>query len=84
MDRQALYDAWAGTDGYTPGKQRPAWVREHRDDLMDVLDVSEEIPTDASLAAVRDWLERYRGTVTRQLNDAEDGSDPHDAEESDE
>jgi hypothetical protein len=55
-------------------RDRPAVVRNHRDGLMAHLDVSEAIPTD-SLASVRDWMDRYAGTVTTQLTDAAEGGD---------
>jgi len=50
-------------------KDRPAVVREHREELMEQLSVEEPIPDTDSLAEVRDWLERYKSTVTHQLSE---------------
>jgi hypothetical protein len=61
-------------------KDRPAFVREYRDELHEHISTEEEIPDSDSLKAVREWLGRYKGTVTRQLNDDVDGTDPHDSE----
>ena len=72
MDLGDLRRAWHAT-----GKDRPAWVREHADDLRSHLTIDEDIPDEGSMYRLRDWLERYRGTVTRQLDDAIDGADPH-------
>jgi len=75
MDRADLYEYFQER-----GKDRPVWVRENRDLLMEHLNVDEPIPGDeASTYAVRDWLDRYRGTVSRQLSpdDSEDGDTPN-------
>jgi len=77
MERQELYEYFKerGTD-------RPVWVRENRDELMEHLNVDEPIPgEEASTYEVRDWLERYRSTISRQLNDDSDDADPHDEQE---
>lgn len=73
MDPSELYQAWQAQS------DRPAWVREHRDQLNEHTDTSEPVP-DGSLAEVRDWIRRYKGTVTRQLDDAVPGTDPQNDE----
>jgi hypothetical protein len=73
MDREELRALW------DRNKDRPAFVREHREEIHDHTDTSEPIP-DGSLAEVRHWLDSYKGTVTRQLNDDSPGTDPQDAE----
>lgn len=70
MDLGDLRRSWHAT-----GKDRPAWVREHADALREHLTIDEDIPDEGSMYALRDWLERYRGTVTRQLDDAIDAED---------
>ena len=52
-------------------KDRPAFVREHREAIHDAVDVSEEIP-DGPLHEVRNWLDRYKSTVTKQLEGDDD------------
>ncbi|GGO03493.1 hypothetical protein [Haloarcula pellucida] len=47
---------------------RPAWVRRHREALMDATGL--EIPQD--LAAVDDWLDRYKAHMTRKLRNDHD------------
>jgi len=49
-------------------KDRPAFVREHREAIHQHTDTDEEIPN-GSLAEVRGWLDDYKGVVTRQLPD---------------
>lgn len=71
MDRDELYELWQAN------KDRPAFVLEHREELADHTDTSDPIPT-SSIYEVRQWLKNYSGTVTRQLNDDEDGTDPTD------
>lgn len=73
-EARALWDA---------NNDRPAVIREYRDELNAHIDTAEEIP-DGSLFEVREWLGRFKGTVTRQLNDAAAGTDPHDSEGIDE
>ena len=63
MDAAQLRDDWKQNN------HRPAWVREHSDAIHEHTDTSEPIPN-GSLHAVRQWLDDYRGVVTRQLNDA--------------
>jgi hypothetical protein len=75
MDRRRAYELWHEY-GY---KNRPAWVREHRDELHEHIDTSEDIP-DGPIYEVEAWLDRFKGTVTRQLNDDADGTDPQDEE----
>jgi len=74
MDRDEMYELWQRHN------DRPAFVREYREELMAHLSVDDPIPESDSLAQIRDWMNRYAGTVSRQLNDDSDGSDPHDAE----
>jgi len=64
-------------DRWQANNHRPTWVRENRDELNDATELSEPVP-DGSVFEIRRWLERYKGTVTRQLNDDEPGTDPHD------
>jgi hypothetical protein len=73
MDREELRALW------DRNKDRPAFVREHREAIHGHTETSDPIP-DGSLAEVRRWLESYKGTVTRQLNDESPGTDPQDAE----
>lgn len=68
MDRSELFDVWQAN------KYRPAVVRQYREEIHDHTNTSDEIP-DGSLFDVRQWLRRYRGTVTRQLSDGENGKD---------
>lgn len=75
MDRDSLFDAWQAN------KDRPAWVRENRDEIHDQTNTSEAIP-DGSIYEVRQWLQSYKGAVTRQLQpdddpdaDADDSTD---------
>lgn len=70
MQRSELYELWE------LNKDRPAFVREYRDEIHGHTDTSEPIPT-GSLHDVRQWLEKYKGTVTRQLDDDSDDTDPH-------
>jgi hypothetical protein len=71
MDRSDLYELWQRN------KDRPAFVRSHREAIHDHTDTEAPIP-DGSLYQVRQWLDSYKGTVTRQLNDDTDGTDPQD------
>lgn len=50
-------------------KHRPAWLRERRAELHEALTVDEPIPDSGALSELRDWLDRYAPTVTRQLDD---------------
>jgi len=71
MDRSELYKEW------TENNDRPAWVRARREDIHEHTSTSDPIPN-GSLFEVEQWLNSYKGTVTRQLNDSEDGTDPTD------
>jgi hypothetical protein len=60
---------------------RPQFYREHRDEFAAHLSetTANKMPSpDASTYEWRQWLESHKGTVTRQLNDSEDGTDPTD------
>jgi len=62
-------------------KDRPTAVREHRDTVADAVSdsVAAELPApDDSPFAYRQFLNDYKGTVTRQVNDDEPGTDPTD------
>jgi len=74
IDRDELYQLWQDN------KDRPAWVRQHASELSEHTNTSEPIPTNGSLFDVRQWLKDYKGTVTRQLNDDADGTDPQDTD----
>jgi hypothetical protein len=69
MDQREVFEEWQAN------KDRPAYVREHRETLAEHIDTSDPIPEDGTLSRVRDWLQRYRGTVTRQLNPNSGGED---------
>lgn len=68
MDREQLYEEWQANN------DRPAYVREHRETIEAHTDTSDPIPEDASLHEIREWLNRYKSTVTRQLA-PEEGED---------
>lgn len=70
MDRSELFDVWQRN------KDRPAFVREYADEIEAHTDTSDPVP-DGTLFDVRQWLDSYKGTVTRQLDDSADGTDPH-------
>jgi hypothetical protein len=42
-------------------------IRNHREALLEHLDVDDPIPT-GSLADIRDWMDRYASVVSKQLN----------------
>jgi hypothetical protein len=71
MERAELFDLWERN------KDRPAFVREYADEIEQHTDTADPVP-EGTLFDVRQWLESYKGTVTRQLNDDEDGTDPTD------
>jgi hypothetical protein len=73
MDRAELYELWQRN------KDRPAFVRNYREEIHEHTDTEDPIP-DGSLFQVRQWLDSYKGVVTRQLNDDTDGTDPKDQE----
>lgn len=47
---------------------RPAWVRRHRDEIA--AETGLEPPR--NLAELDSWLDDYKGTVTRKLNNTDD------------
>lgn len=60
---------------------RPQAVRAHREKILEATTdaVAEKMPApDASTYEYRQFLNSHAGVVTRQINDNEDGSDPHD------
>jgi len=68
MDADELLDLWnqeAGRD--RQNKDRPAFVRQHRDALMEHTNTDDPIPEDGTAAELREWLGAYKSTVTRQL-----------------
>jgi hypothetical protein len=78
MDRQALRELWARNN------DRPQFVRNYHDAFQEHLSdtTAGHLPDpDASTFAYRQFLNDYKGTVTRQLNDESPGSDPQDTEE---
>lgn len=75
MDRETL------AAQFQTNNHRPAWVMENREALEEHIDTSDPIPANGSLYEIRQWLARFKGTVTRQLNDSEDGTDPQDEAE---
>lgn len=63
-------------------KDRPSWVRNNRDAIMERVETDDPIPE--SLAAVGEWLDRYKSTVTAQLNpDNQDDSQDNETEDED-
>lgn len=68
MERAELFEAWQQR------KDSAQWVRAHRDEIHEHVDVSEPIPTGGT-AAVTDWLARFKGTVTEQLDDGTEGDE---------
>lgn len=68
MDRAELREQWHENN------DRPHWVRAHRDDLHEHTDTSEPIPS-GGVAAVADWLSRYKATVTTQLKPGDPDAD---------
>lgn len=60
MDREQLYNEWRANN------DRPVYVREHRETIMEHIDVSDPIP-EGSAHEVREWLKRYKSAVTKQL-----------------
>jgi hypothetical protein len=61
MDQAELFEVWQRN------KHRPAFVRNYAEEIAQYINTEDPIPEGDSLAATRRWLERYRGTVTRQL-----------------
>lgn len=68
MDEAELYEHWQSN------KDRPAWVLEHRDEIHEHTDTDDPVPT-SGMFDVRQWLDSYKGVVTRQLT-PEDGETP--------
>jgi hypothetical protein len=69
------------TDTWDQVKGRPQAVRAHREELLEATSdaVAEAMPgPDASTYEYRQFLNSHAGVVTRQINDDESGSDPHD------
>jgi len=62
MDREELREVWS------ENKDRPAFVREHREEIHEYTDTNDPVP-DGSLHEVRQWLDRFKSTVTRQLGE---------------
>jgi len=50
-------------DTYEQNKDRPAWVRRHRDELQELTGLA--IPR--SLPAVADWLDGYQSHLTKRM-----------------
>lgn len=73
MERDELRELWKHN------KDRPAFVREYREEIHEHTDLSEPIP-EGSLFEVRKWLDSYKGVVTRQIDDDSPGTDPQNAE----
>ena len=68
MDAEDLLEVWEQHN------DRPQFVIEHADALEEHTNTSESIPTDRVYKA-REWLDRYRAVVTRQLREAVENSD---------
>jgi hypothetical protein len=63
-----LYHEWQNHN------DRPAWVRENADRIDAAVDTSEPVPT-GELADVRDWVDRFKSTVSKQLQPDDGGSE---------
>lgn len=61
LSRADLRELWGRN------KHRPAFIREHRDAIATHTNLDESPPESDSLFQMREWLDRYMGTVTRQL-----------------
>jgi hypothetical protein len=62
-------------------QDRPQAVRAHREEILEATTdaVAKAMPgPDASTHAYRQFCNSHAGVVTRQINDDEPGSDPHD------
>ena len=78
MDRETLYEL------HQRNGDRPQFYREHRDAFAEHLSdtTAQKLPDpDASTFEWRQFIEKHRGVITRQLNDSEDGTDPTDADD---
>jgi len=60
MDADEIARLWASN------KHRPAFVREHADEIEQHTDIDEAIP-DTTLAEVAQWCDRHAETVDDQL-----------------
>lgn len=81
MDKADLRRAWhASAHGGKQNKDRPAFVREHREALAEHT-AADLPPPDAELAAYREWLADHKGAVTRQLAPEDGGKDKGDGAE---
>jgi hypothetical protein len=68
------------TDTWDQINGRPQAVRTHREDILEATTdaVAEAMPgPDDSTHEYRQFLNSHAGVVTRQINDNEPGSDPH-------
>lgn len=70
---------------YEANKDRPAWVRRHWDEIEAALDdagfdLDEDIPQ--TLAAVDDWLDRYKAVLTQALAPSADETETADGSDS--
>lgn len=75
LSRAELFELWERN------KDRPQFVREYRDAIAEHTSDGVTLPpADGSTFKYREFLNDYKGTVTRQLNDDEPGTDPHDGE----
>jgi hypothetical protein len=75
MDRETLFELW------DRNKDRPQFVRAHRDEFAEHLSetTARHLPApDASTFEYRQFINDYAGVVTRQLNDDAGGTDPTD------
>jgi hypothetical protein len=75
MDRETLSELWNADAGRgRQNKDRPAFVREHRDALMEHTNTDDPIPEGGTAAELREWLATYKSTVTRQLKEGDNDS----------
>lgn len=75
MRKAELYRLWqapAGTD--LRNKDRPAFVLEHAAELDEHTDTSDPVPVDGTMRDAREWLDRFKPVVTRQLTPTGDDS----------
>ena len=68
MDRQTLREQWKANN------HRPVWVREHREAINEHVDTSEPVPEGGTFR-LRQWLDKYKGVVTRQLSGEKGGTE---------
>jgi len=70
MDASDLLELWNADAGRgRQNKDRPAFVRQHRDALAEHTNTDDPIPEDGTAADLRAWLGTYKATVTRQLGE---------------